>query len=118
MAACPSNSTVYRTRDQLPMKLLEKGKEQSHWNLSLGHPQPISEWIAELDVASSIEFETLDSKIAKRIMEDDTRRFQEEDQFLGEDSVQEQVSNAYKKANYASDMLVLQQNSGAYDGLE
>ena len=41
-----------------------------------------------------MEFETLDSKIAKRNHEDDTDRIQGRDQFLGGDSIQKRKSNA------------------------
>ena len=99
------------------------------------HPRLISEWSAEMDLATGvedldhsgfifdkhqIEFATLESIIATGIMKDSSSRIQEEDQFLRGNSIQEEAFNAYGQTNHVSNILVLQhqEHSGAYDELE
>ena len=75
------------------------------------HPRLSSDWLAEMDLASTkdeldlsgfifdkhqSELENLNSKTAKGNHEDYSDRSQEKDQFLGGGSVQKRTSNAYR----------------------
>ena len=55
-----------------------------------------------------LEFETLDSKIAKGIVEIFSGWIQEKDHCLRGDPVQKRMSNVYRQANQESDLFVLQ----------
>ena len=87
------------------------------------HPRLVSDWLAEIDMATGIEdldhsgfiFDKHQMEIqsprfqdCQRNHEDCSRRAQEKDQFLGGDSIQEQTSNACGQPNHVSNVLVLE----------